>query len=290
MDLSAADLKALKNPAPDASPLLVNRDLANLSPARAARSTRGTLGNLSSVDLKEILDSSAAPSTSTSTSTSARRSTASIELSSDDMQTLRETSKHKARSSFKQLSSPSSPLPETLGTLQEGGDSSPDMAMSSDPYASLNEPGGYVPRPRTESEVKVVRQRFMTEDYHEIADAIDMTSRVKDDLNSLRKQQKADLYAIDHRKDSIRSAFTEQDDEDSYEDLEDIVGRSERFSSARSSARMKRETVHKNFLEKLASKQKSNNYVRPEVRLARAKAAANEGQLSPGRTDADDSA
>ena len=73
------------------------------------------------------------------------------------------------------------------------------MSRTLDPYASLADGGEYTPRPRTDSEVKVVRQRFMTEDYSEIHAAQDMASRVKDDLAEARRLQKLAIAEIDGR-------------------------------------------------------------------------------------------
>ena len=72
------------------------------------------------------------------------------------------------------------PQPHSLSPGSKGGEShDSEHHITDDPYASIQDGGVYVPRPRTESEVKIVRQRFMTEDYHEIANALDMNSRVK---------------------------------------------------------------------------------------------------------------
>jgi hypothetical protein len=76
-----------------------------------------------------------------------------------------------SRKSFADAAAPASVAPNSP--------TSPGAELTENPYESLENGGEYEPRPRTESEVVITRQRFMTEDYHEIAEAADMSSRVK---------------------------------------------------------------------------------------------------------------
>ena len=168
------------------------------------------------------------------------------------------------------------------------------VEVTVDPHASLDgvqeDKVGklYVPKPRSESERKIItRNRLNTEDIECVADAIHASRDAKIELEAIRKRH------LEERK-RLSALAKKQAEEDRVCDYSratifeiDSGGRI-RAASEATEVDKPRETVLSRIRNN-HNKNKDKRYVRPEMRVQLAKTAAMEGINSPNKNAGEDS-